>query len=180
MKRSIAISDLFERKREAYHEQGRAEIRRHLLKSKQRLAELEKLFKLAEEKKALEKQAKASHKRRMDLPSHLQNGADNNFKVDESLKSCWYDRVAHDYLRLRSNKKDKNVVVMKEHVQSQHLNLKSQRRPTKKESLKVQNDILLNIMDAPPMSSLQTCIEMNDDTLYYVTKYEYDLNTVCI
>jgi hypothetical protein len=157
--RAIAIADLFERKRQEYHEQGREEIKRHLAKSKKRLAKLEKLLKLSNRTKITGK--------KLELPSHLQSGASNNFKVDESLKSCWYDKVAEMYLMKRGNhRKEKVTVPVAKVIKPVHL------KKVVKESGTAKKKVPINVVDAPEMASLSTKIQMDDEAIYYCSKYD--------
>ena len=114
------------------------------------------------------------------MPLHLQGGVNNNFKVDESMKSCCYDRVAENYLskrRLPKKEKFKNNFINQ--VPIQHDQIFSRPTLSKKEEIgNVQKGLLGNIIGAPVMCSLNTQIEMNDDTLYYFTKYDYDFHSV--
>jgi hypothetical protein len=160
-KRAIAIADLFERKRLEYHEQGREEIKKHLIRSKQRLSKLEKSLKLSSNRTKVTK-------KKLELPLHLQNGANNNFKVDESLKSCWYDKVAEMYLMKRGNHRKEKVAIPVVQVKVDH----APQKKAIKEIPPVPKSFLTNVLDAPEMASLSTAIQMNDETIYYYTKYD--------
>lgn len=85
------------------------------------------------------------------------------------MKSCWYDRVAESYIiKRRTYKIDKCI------------SGQDSQRKNRKDRVKVQCSILENVRDAPIMSSLDTMIQMKDETLYYFTKYEQEFNTVSI
>ncbi len=96
------------------------------------------------------------------------------------MKSCWYDRVAENYLskrRLPKKEKLKNNFINQVPIQRDQM--VSRGTLSKKDEIgNIQKGLLGNIIGAPIMWSLNTQIEMNDDTLYYFTKYDYDFHSV--